>query len=170
VVGVGSVGTVCCVALLMAGAKDPLFLQVKEARPSVLEPFAGKSRYANHGQRVIQGHRAMQSASDIFLGWAGLGGYDYYFRQLRDMKGTANLATMSGLDLIDYAALCGWVLARAHARSGDSNLLTGYLGKSEVFDEAVATFAIAYANQSEKDFEAFQAAVHSGRLKAETGV
>src|SRR5208337_4183461 len=98
------------------------------------EAHVGKSRFHNSGHRVVTGQRLMQSASDIFLGWAGLGGYDYYFRQLRDMKGTANLATMSGLDLIDYAALCGWVLARAHARCGDSNLLTGYLGRSEVLD------------------------------------
>jgi len=171
VVGVGSVGTRCYIVLLDSGdPQDPLLLQIKEARASVLEAHVGKSRFHNSGHRVVTGQRLMQSASDIFLGWAGLAGYDYYFRQLRDMKGTANLATISGLDLIDYAALCGWVLARAHARSGDSNLLTGYLGKSEVFDEAIATFATAYANQTEKDYEAFQAAVRSGRLPAETGV
>jgi hypothetical protein len=112
----------------------------------------------------------MQSASDIFLGWYAEGEYHYYVRQLRDMKAGADLTTMSREDFIGYAELCGWVLARAHARSGDAAEITGYLGRSEVFDEAVAKFAVAYADQTERDYEQFQAAVKSGRINAETGV
>lgn len=171
VVGVGSVGTRCYIVLLDAShSEDPLFLQIKEACASVLEPHVGRSKFHNHGRRVVTGQRLMQSASDIFLGWSSEGGHDYYFRQLRDMKATADLTAMSGNDLINYAILCGWVLARAHARSGDAALIAGYLGRGEVFDEAIAEFAQAYADQTERDFETFEAAVKSGRLPAETGV
>jgi uncharacterized protein (DUF2252 family) len=171
VVGVGSIGTRCYILLLDAShTKDPLFLQIKEAQTSVLEPHVGKSRYKNHGQRVVNGQRLMQSASDIFLGWASEGGHDYYVRQLRDMKGTADLEQMGGSELIDYAVLCGWVLARAHARSGDAALISGYLGKSAVFDDALVAFAQAYADQAERDYDAFQMAVKAGRLPVEMGV
>jgi hypothetical protein len=112
----------------------------------------------------------MQSATDIFLGWASDGGFDYYVRQLRDMKGTADVEHMSGDEFIDYAVLCGWVLARAHARSGDAALIAGYLGKSDAFDTAIGKFATAYADQTERDFETFENAVKSGRLAAERGV
>jgi uncharacterized protein (DUF2252 family) len=171
VVGVGSVGTRCFIALLDGcDNDDPLFLQLKEARASVLEPHAGPSRYHNHGQRVVNGQRLMQSASDIFLGWSSEGGSDCYVRQLRDMKGTAALEGMTGADLIDYAGLCGWVLARAHARSGDPAPIAAYLGKSPAFDNAIAAFATAYADQTEQDYKVFKAAVKSGRIPAETGV
>jgi uncharacterized protein (DUF2252 family) len=171
VVGVGSVGTRCFIVLLDGShTDDPLFLQIKEGRASVLEPYAGRSRFRNAGRRVVGGQRLLQSASDIFLGWSSEGGHDYYVRQLRDMKATAHLEGLSGADLVEYAALCGWVLARAHARSGDPALVAGYLGKGEVFDEAIAAFAAAYADQTERDYEAFRAAVRSGRLPAEKGV
>jgi uncharacterized protein (DUF2252 family) len=171
VVGVGSVGTRCFIVLLDSSHhEDPLFLQIKEAGASVLEPHVGRSRYHNHGRRVVIGQRLLQSASDIFLGWSSDGEHDYYFRQLRDMKATAALEAMSGTDLVTYAGLCGWVLARAHARSGDAALIAGYLGKGAVFDDAVARFAKAYADQTECDFETFEGAVRSGRLPAEKGV
>jgi uncharacterized protein (DUF2252 family) len=170
-VGVGSVGTRCFIVLLDAShSKDPLLLQIKEAQASVLEPHLGRSRFHNAGRRVVSGQRLLQSASDIFLGWSSEAGHDYYVRQLRDMKATADLEAVSGADLLDYAALCGWVLARAHARSGDPALIAGYLGKGEVFDEAVAAFAVAYADQTEKDYKVFRAAVRSGRLPADKGV
>jgi uncharacterized protein (DUF2252 family) len=171
VVGVGSVGMRCFIVLFDGShSGDPLFLQVKEAQASVLERHLGPSRYKNHGRRVVNGQRRMQSASDIFLGWSCEGGRDYYVRQLRDMKATANLEAMSGIDLVCYAGLCGWVLARAHARSGDAAQIAGYLGKSDAFDEALADFATAYADQTERDYEVFKAAVRSGRLPAEKGV
>jgi uncharacterized protein (DUF2252 family) len=171
VVGVGSVGTRCFIVLLDGGhSGDPLFLQVKEAQASVLERHLGPSRYHNHGRRVVNGQRRMQSASDIFLGWSSEGGRDFYVRQLRDMKAAADLDAMSGTDLIAYAGLCGWVLARAHARSGDAAQVAGYLGKSDAFDDALAAFATAYADQTERDYEVFKAAVRSGRLPAEKGV
>jgi len=171
VVGVGSVGTRCFVVLLDSSHhEDPLFLQVKEAQASVLEPHVGRSHYANHGQRVVSGQRLVQSASDIFLGWSGDGQHNYYVRQLRDMKATADLEAMSGADLAEYATLCGWVLARAHARSGDAALIAGYLGKSDVFDHALVAFAQAYADQTERDFDVFEAAVRSGRIVAEKGM
>ena len=171
VVGVGSVGTRCFIVLLDGShSDDPLFLQIKEARTSVLEPHLGRSRFHNSGRRVVHGQRLLQSASDIFLGWSSESGHDYYVRQLRDMKATADLEAASGEDLIDYAALCGWVLARAHARSGDPALIAGYLGKKEIFDEAIADFAIAYADQTEQDYKTFKKAVRSGRLPAEKGV
>jgi len=169
VVGVGSVGTWCGVVLLMAGEADPLFLQVKEARASVLEPFGGKSVYANRGQRVVNGQRLMQSASDLFLGWTQTGdGRHFYVRQLRDMKIKPMVEIFSPSLLLQYAALCGWALARAHARSGDAATLSGYLGKSDSFDEALAWFALAYADQNERDHDALLAAVRQGRLEAVT--
>jgi uncharacterized protein (DUF2252 family) len=168
VVGVGSVGTRCFIILLDGShSDDPLFLQIKEAEASILEAHVGKSIYHNHGRRVLTGQRLLQSASDIFLGWSSDGGHDYYVRQLRDMKGTADLQGMSGSDLKDYAELCGWVLARAHARSGDPATIAGYLGKSEAFEEAIAAFAIAYADQTECDYEALKAAAASGRVPVE---
>jgi uncharacterized protein (DUF2252 family) len=171
VVGVGSVGTRCFIILLDGShSEDPLFLQIKEAQASVLEAVAGRSQQRNHGHRVVSGQRLLQSASDIFLGWAGDGDYHYYVRQLRDMKGSADLEKMSGGELIDYAALCGWVLARAHARSGDPALIAGYLGKSDRFDEAIVDFATAYADQTERDFEALNGAIKAGRIPAEMGV
>lgn len=170
VVGVGSVGTRCYIMLFDAGhGEDPLFLQIKEALPSVLEPYAGASRYPNHGRRVVVGQRLMQSASDIFLGWSSDGEHHYYVRQLRDMKGAVDLEMMTGADLVQYAELCGWVLARAHARSGDAAVIAGYLGKSEAMDDAIASFATGYADQTEKDYEALKAAVRSGRITTDTG-
>jgi uncharacterized protein (DUF2252 family) len=170
VVGIGSVGTRCFIVLLDGShSEDPLFLQIKEACASVLEEHVAKSKYHNHGRRVVNGQRLMQSASDIFLGWSSEGSHDYYVRQLRDMKATADLSAMTGGDLINYAILCGWVLARAHARSGDAAAIAGYLGKGETFDEAMGDFASAYADQTQRDYELFQAAVRSGRLVAETG-
>jgi uncharacterized protein (DUF2252 family) len=165
VVGVGSVGTRCGVILLMAGDDDPLILQMKEARRSALEPFVGESRYENMGQRVVMGQRLLQSASDIFLGWGTeAGGQHYYIRQLRDMKKGPEIETFWADRLIDSAELCGWALAQAHARSGDAGRISGYLGKSEAFDLALAAFSRAYADQSEQDYHVMRAAVRSGRL------
>ena len=167
VVGVGSVGTACLVALLMAGDGDPLVLQVKEARASVLEPFAGKSVYPNHGERVVNGLRLMQPASDIFLGWTqGASGRHYYVRQLRDVKIIFAVETYRKAEMLLFAQLCGWSLALSHARSGDPAVISGYLGKSAAFDDALATFAVAYADQTEKDHAALKAAVRTGKLKA----
>ena len=164
-VGVGSVGTRCAVVLLMADKGDPLFLQFKEALPSVLEPYAGKSRYAFHGERVVTGQRMLQSASDIFLGWTRDDqGHDYYFRQLRDMKMAVNVADMPREDWIEYVGLCGWALARAHARTGDPAQISGYLGAKDVFDRAIGKFAARYADQTEKDYEVFLKAIRNGRV------
>jgi len=172
VVGVGSVGTRCGVILLMAGDDDPLILQIKEARRSALEPFVGWSRYENMGQRVVMGQRLLQSASDIFLGWGTEdGGQHYYIRQLRDMKKGPEIETYWADRLIDTAELCGWALAHAHARSGDAALISGYLGKSDAFDLALAAFSKIYADQSEQDHKVMRAAVKSGKLAVEeTGV
>jgi uncharacterized protein (DUF2252 family) len=167
VVGVGSVGTVCGIVLAMAGDGDPLFLQVKQANESVLEPFAGKSVYTNHGQRVVQGHRLMQSASDLFLGWTeGRQGRHYYIRQLRDAKIKFAIEAFSSAEMMLFADCCGWTLARAHARSGEPALIAGYLGQSDAFDQAIADFAVAYADQCEKDHEALTKAVRAGKLEA----
>jgi uncharacterized protein (DUF2252 family) len=167
VVGVGSVGTRCAVALLMAGPHDPLFLQFKEARTSVLEPYTGKSRYANHGERVVTGQRMLQSASDVFLGWTGDGeGHDFYIRQLRDMRMKIDIEGMSKQDWLEYVNLCGWVLARAHARTGDPASIAGYLGKSEAFEEAITAFAASYADQAERDHSSFLKALRAGRIRA----
>jgi uncharacterized protein (DUF2252 family) len=166
VVGVGSVGTRAYIVLLEGRDEDdPLFLQVKEAQASVLEPFLPKSNYRNHGHRVVAGQRLMQAASDIFLGWLrGPGGRDFYWRQLRDMKGSAKVERMSPGELAGYADLCGWALARAHARSGDRVQIAAYLGKSERFDRAIAAFAEAYADQIERDHAALCKAVKSGKV------
>jgi len=166
VVGVGSVGTTCAVTLFMAGNDDPLFLQVKEANASVLEPYAGKSRYENHGERVVTGQRLMQSASDIFLGWTiGDFGKHFYIRQLRDMKLKPVVESYNPSRLFGFAHATGWTLARAHARSGDAAMISGYLGKSDVFDQAVEKFAVSYADQTERDHEALANAVRSGRIE-----
>jgi uncharacterized protein (DUF2252 family) len=167
VVGVGSVGTRCAVALLMAGKHDPLFLQFKEARESVLAPYAGKSRYENQGERVVTGQRMLQAVSDVFLGWTRDDeGRDYYFRQLRDMRMKINVGKMPLGDWLEYIELCGWALARAHARTGDPARIAGYLGKSEAFEEAIEGFAMAYADQTERDHAAFIKAIRAGRLPA----
>ena len=167
VVGVGSVGTACFVVLLMAGPKDPLFLQVKEARASVLEPYAGASIFPNSGQRVIMGHRLMQSSSDIFLGWtSGKTGRHYYVRQLRNEKIKFEVDRFDAPHMIQFAERCGATLARAHARTGEPATISGYLGKSDKFDRAIADFSIAYADQAERDYESFVKAIRKGRLEA----
>jgi uncharacterized protein (DUF2252 family) len=167
-VGIGSVGTLCFVGLFFSAENHPLLLQFKQACPSVLEPYAGKSRYENHGQRVVVGQRLMQSASDIFLGWMrGRRGRDFYIRQLRDMKMSARIeegATAQQTTL--YAELCGRTLAHAHAKSGDAALISGYLGKSDDFDQAIGSFALAYADQNEQDHAALVAAVKAGTIQA----
>ena len=157
------------IALFLAGNDDPLFLQVKEARASVLEPHAGQSLHSNHGQRVVAGQRLMQSASDIFLGWTeGLNERHFYLRQLRDAKISA---IIEGFDLdlmLDYGRLCAWSLARAHARSGDPAMISGYMGSSETFDEAIGEFAVEYADQNERDYKGFVDAVRGGKIEAVT--
>jgi len=169
VVGVGSVGTQCAIALFMASDNDPIFLQIKQAVPSVLEPYAGKSKYGHHGQRVVAGQRLMQSASDLFLGWGtGDNGRDFYVRQLRDMKMSAVIEDFSASDLRAYGRVCGWALARAHARSGDVAMIAGYLGSSEAYDNAVCDFAVAYADQVQRDYRAFVKGVRQGRIAAMT--
>jgi uncharacterized protein (DUF2252 family) len=169
VVGVGSVGTFCGIVLLMAAENDPLFLQIKEANASVLEPYAGKSIYPNHGERVVRGCLLMQSASDLFLGWShGKLGRHFYVRQLKDMKIKIMVELFGLTDMMQYADICGFTLARAHARSGDAALISGYLGQSDSFDKAVATFSVAYADQSEKDHAALMKAVRNGDLDVVT--
>jgi len=171
VVGVGSVGTRCDVALLMANETDPLFIQLKQALPSVLSAYAGMSRYKNHGERVVTGQRMLQAASDVFLGWARDDrGHDYYFRQLRDMKMKFDLASMTKTQWLEYVNICGWTLARAHARTGASAWIGGYMGKNESFDEAIEDFAIAYADQTERDHALLVDAVRAGRIEATPGV
>jgi len=153
--------------LMMAEEDDPLFLQAKEARASVLEPYLGKSAYPNHGQRVVVGQRLMQSASDLFLGWAGRSrGRHFYLRQLRDMKVKPLVEKFNPGTMLGFATLCGWTLARAHARSGDAAMIAGYLGKGDVFDRAIACFARMYADQTERDHAVFMAAVRKGRIEA----
>jgi uncharacterized protein (DUF2252 family) len=167
VVGVGSVGRMCGVALLMAADDDPIFLQVKEAAPSVLEAYAGTSLHENAGQRVVVGQRLMQSASDLFLGWTrGKNGREFYIRQLRDMKIGALIEGFDAGDLRAYGRMCAWALARAHARSGDAAMIAGYMGASEVFDDAIADFAVEYADQAQRDHRAFVKAIRQGRVKA----
>jgi len=167
VVGIGSIGTRCLVALLFDKENHPLMLQIKEASPSVLEPYAGKSVYDNQGERVVMGQRLMQSSSDIFLGWArGKRGRDFFLRQLRDMKMSLPVEGASAIQLKRYADYCGWTLARAHAKSGDAAAISGYLGKNETFDQALGDFALVYADQNEKDHAALVEAVRSGRVKA----
>jgi uncharacterized protein (DUF2252 family) len=174
VVGVGSVGTRCWIVLMLGrNESDPLFLQVKEAEESVLSRFVGTSKYANEGQRVVAGQRLMQASSDIFLGWqrteGGLDGQtrDFYVRQLRDWKLSVDIETMVPRGMRMYGELCGWTLARAHARSGDRIAIAAYLGSGDVFDQAITQFAAAYADQNERDYHAFTAAVASGRITAE---
>jgi hypothetical protein len=167
VVGVGSVGTFCSIALFVAAEDDPLFLQIKEARPSVLEPYLGKSAHENHGQRVVAGQHLMQSASDIFLGWTrGVNGREFYIRQLRDTKISAIIEDWDVDMLRTYGRVCGWALARAHARSGDPARIAGYMGSSGAFDDALSEFAMAYADQNQRDYRAFVKAVRSGRIPA----
>jgi uncharacterized protein (DUF2252 family) len=171
--GVGSVGTRCTIALLEGRAgDDALLLQLKEAGPSVLEPYQDRSSSVGHAERVVTGQRLMQAASDIFLGWhsAELSEREYYWRQLKDMKGSADVAAMDEDGFKTYVALCGWCLARAHARTGDGAGMRGYLGKNDAFAVAIADFAVAYADQTERDYQALVDAVKSGRIAAETGV
>jgi uncharacterized protein (DUF2252 family) len=177
VVGVGSVGTRAWIALLLGRDHgDPLFLQLKEAGPSVLEPFLGRSEYDNSAQRVVAGQRLMQAASDIFLGWkriaSGLDGRrrDFYVRQLHDWKGSADVERMRPKGMAAYGRMCGWTLARAHARSGDRIAIASYLGRSDAFDQAMVAFSEAYADQNERDYDALVGAVKSGRIEAVTGL
>jgi uncharacterized protein (DUF2252 family) len=172
VVGVGSVGTRAFIVLMEGrDQEDPFFLQVKEATSSVLEPYLRRSRYRHHGERVVQGQRMMQAASDIMLGWTK--GLDqerhFYWRQLRDMKGSFAPENFTKQELADYAEVCGWTLARAHARSGDPVAIAAYLGKGDTFDRAIADFARRYADQNERDYEAFTAAIKAGKLEATEG-
>jgi len=175
-VGVGSVGTRCYIMLMLGrDHSDPLFLQIKEAQASVLERFAGQSTYRHHGQRVVAGQRLMQAATDIFLGWIRIKGLDgvtrdYYVRQFHDWKGSADIDSMLVAGATVYARICAATLARAHARWGDRIAIASYLGKADTFDRAIADFSAAYADQNEKDYQAFAAAVKSGRLTAQTGL
>jgi uncharacterized protein (DUF2252 family) len=173
VVGVGSVGTRAFIVLLQGrDAGDPLFLQVKEATASVLEDHLPKSRYQQPGERVVHGQRMMQAASDIFLGWTR--GVDvqrhFYWRQLRDMKGSAVVEAMVPLGLTFYARICGWTLARAHARSGDPVAISEYLGTDDAFDRSITQFSERYADQNDQDFQEFVKAVRSGRIEALEGL
>jgi uncharacterized protein (DUF2252 family) len=176
VVGVGSVGTRAWIILLLGrDDDDPLFLQAKEAPPSVLAPYAGKSTYANQGQRVVEGQRLMQAASDIFLGWERLQSpdgrtRDFYLRQLRDWKGSFDPESMNPDTMGVFGQLCGWTLARAHARSGDRIAIAAYLGTGDAFDKAIATFAAAYADQNDRDHVALQKAANDGRIEVTSGV
>jgi uncharacterized protein (DUF2252 family) len=168
VVGVGSVGTRCFVALFLAAPDDALFLQIKEARPSVLEPYTGTKKVVQNGQRVVVGQRLMQSASDIFLGWSrGPAGRDFYIRQLRDMKVAPDVETQPPKVMRAYAMLCGLALARAHDKAGDAAMIAGYLGSGDQFDEAIGDYAVAYADQVERDYKTFVKAIRSGRLKTD---
>jgi hypothetical protein len=176
VVGVGSVGTRAWIVLLLGrDESDPLFLQFKEAQPSVLEPFLGPSEFDQHGQRVVEGQRMMQAASDIMLGWGRVVAIDgqtkdFYIRQLWDAKGSAEIEHMDIAGLRAYGRACGWTLARAHARSGDREAIAAYLGSGDAFDRAMASFAEAYADQNERDYAALRDAVASGAVAAQTGI
>jgi uncharacterized protein (DUF2252 family) len=176
VVGVGSVGTRAYIVLMVGrDHQDPLFLQAKEAQASVLEAYVGKGKYQNQGQRVVEGQRLMQAASDVFLGWeraTGIDGAlrDFYIRQLRDWKGSWPPEAMTPKAMETYARMCAWTLARAHARSGDRIAIAAYLGGSDSFDRAIAMFSEAYADQNERDYAALQLAVEAGRITAESGV
>jgi len=167
VVGVGSVGTRCSIALFVAGDDDPLFLQIKEARASVLEPYAGKSVYSNHGERVVVGQRMIQSASDVFLGWTrAKAGFDVYVRQLRDMKMSAVVEGWDFDMLRTYTRVCAWSLAQAHARTGDAAMISGYMGSGRSFDDAICEFAVDYADQTIGDHKVFAKAIREGRIQA----
>jgi len=171
VVGVGSVGSRCWIILMKGNhEEDPLFLQVKQAEPSVLEKFIGPSKYKNNGQRVVAGQRLIQGAPDIFLGWGEQGGMQYYVRQLRDMKGGVEFdAETIKLELMpQYGGLCAWAMALAHAKSGDAAMIAGYMGKSDELDEAMVKFAMAYADQTERDYELLVTAAKNGRVKVTT--
>ncbi len=170
VVGVGSVGTRCFIVLLTGrDADDPLFLQIKEAQPSVLQAYLPRTEFTHEGQRVVAGQELMQAVSDIFLGWLrGPEGRDYYVRQLRDMKGSAEIEDLLPSGLALWANMCGWALARAHARSGDAVQIAAYLGSSATFEQAIATFAQGYANQTERDYHTFLEAIKLGRIVAAT--
>ena len=171
--GIGSVGTRCLVILLEGEiAEDWLILQLKEAGPSCLEGALGKSQFANHAERVVMGQRFMTAVNDMFLGWhsSPLSGRDFYWRQLKDMKGSVNVATMDRKSFENYITLCGLCLARAHARTGHESVISGYLGRNNSLDQAIADFAMAYAEQNEKDYEALKKAVKAGRVEAETGI
>jgi uncharacterized protein (DUF2252 family) len=177
VVGVGSVGTRAWITLLLGrDGQDPLFLQMKEAEASVLEGFLGPSEFSNHGERVVGGQHLMQASSDIFLGWlhveSGIDGRerDFYGRQLKDWKGSAEVEQMVPKGMATYGRLCGWTLARAHARSGDRIAIASYVGSGTSFDRAIVEFSKAYAEQNERDYRALVKAVDSGRIKAETGL
>jgi len=172
VVGVGSVGTICAIVLALGGAEgdDPLIMQIKEASASVLEPYLGATPFPNHGERVVVGQRMIQAASDILLGWSTFGGKDFYVRQLRDMKFSAEIETMELTGFSLYAELCAATLARAHARTSDPAQISGYLGNGDTFDQAIASFAEAYADQAERDHAALVAAIKEGRVQAQTGV
>jgi uncharacterized protein (DUF2252 family) len=172
VVGVGSVGTMCSIVLCEGDSDllDPLFLQVKEAQASVLEPFAGASSYANHGQRVVNGQQLMQGPGDIFLGWGHFKERDIYVRQLRDMKFSVEIEQLDPKTFAGYARACGEVLALGHARSGDPTQISGYLGNSDAFAQAIADFTEAYAEQTKRDHAALVAAIKEGRVQAETDV
>ena len=169
VVGVGSVGTICGILLMIAEEDDALFLQVKEARVSVLEPYAGKSRYRNRGERVVVGQRLMQAASDLFLGWTEYDGRHFYMRQLRDTKIKPMIEGISASRMGRYSGWCGWALARAHAKSGDAAMISGYLGSNSQFAKAVTRFALSYAEQNEHDYKALLKAIRDGRLQTLEG-
>jgi uncharacterized protein (DUF2252 family) len=172
VVGVGSVGTRCAIVLCLGGAEgdDPLIMQIKEAGPSVLEQYVGASPHTNHGERVVVGQHMMQAASDIFLGWSTFNGMDFYARQLRDMKLSAEIETLVPVEFTAYVELCATALARAHARTSDPAKISGYLGSKDTFDQAIASFAETYADQAERDHAALLAAIKEGRVQAQTGV
>ena len=155
--------------LFMAADNDPLFLQTKEARASVLEPYAGKSRYPNHGQRVVEGQRLMQTATDVFLGWTrGVNGRDFYLRQLRDVKISAIIDDWDPGMMRQYGRMCAHALARAHARTGDAAMIAGYMGTGQTFDDAIGEFAVEYAAQSRSDYRGFIKAIREGRIQATT--
>ncbi len=172
VVGVGSVGTRCAMVLVLGGAEgdDPLLIQIKEAQASVLEPYLGASPYPHHRQRVVIGQHLMQAYSDIFLGWSTFGGRHSSGRQLRDMKFSLKVEDMDPVGFTAYVQVCGATLARAHARTGDPAQISGYLGKKDTFDQAIADFAQAYADQTERDHATLLAAIKDGRVQAQTDV
>jgi uncharacterized protein (DUF2252 family) len=171
VVGVGSVGTRCFIALLLDPNGAPLFLQIKEAEPSVLERYWAGTPNPDHGQRVVNGQLIMQAASDVFLGWAvSQDGHHYYVRQFKDMKGSVDVSSLRPAALVEYLELCGWTLARAHAQSGRTDEIAGYLGTGEQFDDAITAFANSYANQNEVDYSRLVEAINVGKISAERGV
>jgi uncharacterized protein (DUF2252 family) len=165
-VGVGSVGTRCLIGLFAVNDEDAIILQFKEGNSSVLEKYAGPSVYGNHGERIVNGQRLMQTVSDIFLGWSKTkDGNDFYVRQLRDMKASANIEGFTPRILEDYASLCGWALAKSHAKAGKSPEIAGYIGKSDAFSKAVSAFAVQYADQTERDFALLQKAEKEKRIE-----